>query len=199
MPLAWIPAFAGMTGWEDADSSFSPRVDSRLRGNDGVKVDSSGSRFFAIVQRARAKIFFAIRSAKTKSPDAAEWPYPGKVYIRKRSDPERGSPSCAAFRAAKPSRVRKPDDAPRHGATSISKIVHEGGPIETLADLKATARIWITIYTITTPCFADINPPAKHMGRICMKNAEASVIYPPPHIYSVLCDNMPICCGLMES
>ena len=34
LPLAWIPAFAGMTGggvgWEGADSSFAPRLDSHL-------------------------------------------------------------------------------------------------------------------------------------------------------------------------
>ena len=35
LPLAWIPAFAGMTGLEGADSLFAPCVDSRLRGNDG--------------------------------------------------------------------------------------------------------------------------------------------------------------------
>ena len=112
-----LPSFPGMTRVEGADSSLTPRVDSRLRGNDGV--EDAGSSFSPRVDsRLRGNDgvgrygLIACPSRgfplnQNKKPGRGRWPYPGKVYIRKRSDPERGSPSCAPQGTAKPPRVRK--------------------------------------------------------------------------------------------
>ena len=89
-------------------------------------------------------IFFTLSKQK-----ARKRPKPsGQTNIRKiRVDPERVSPSCAHVGTAKPLRIRKPDDAPSRGATSINAIEYEIGQ-KSWRILHGLPGLWNVIYSI---------------------------------------------------